>query len=60
MALYRAYFLDSEGHITFVRVIDCADDDSARREGEKLLDGRAIEIWDGNRPVHRLEAKPLR
>lgn len=54
MANYRAYFLNSEGHIVSVRAIECADDIGAIREAETFGDARDIEIWDGTRMVSRL------
>jgi hypothetical protein len=56
MAPYRACFLDTDGHIISARTLRCADDESARQEAEKLRDGRVIEVWDGRRLVHRVEA----
>ena len=55
MASYRAYFLNSDGHIVSVRAIDCADDTAAIREAESFREGREVEIWDGTRMVTRLQ-----
>jgi hypothetical protein len=57
MANYRAYFVNSDGHIVGAHVLAGVDDISATREAEKLRDGRDIEIWDGTRMVTRLPAK---
>jgi hypothetical protein len=54
MANYRAYFVNSDGHIVSVRAIACGDDAEAIREAEKLRDERDIELWDGTRMVTRL------
>jgi hypothetical protein len=53
---YRAYALNSQGHITGPPEIISADsDDAAIREAEALSEGRGIEVWREGRLVFRLE-----
>jgi hypothetical protein len=60
MPAYRVYTVDKYGHISGpADIIDAADDEAARQEAKRMLDGHAIEIWDGTRriakfdPLHR-------
>ncbi len=53
---YRLYVLSSDGHITGPPdTIECEDDRGAIETAKQLLDGKAIEVWDGNRLVIRVE-----
>ena len=52
MPSYRLYFLDRDAHIsTPPEVLDCADDAEALQKAKKFLDGKDLEVWDGNRRV---------
>jgi hypothetical protein len=58
MPHYRLYTLRADGHIAGLpAVIECPDDPAAVQEAKKILDGRAIEVWDRARMVIRLEPK---
>jgi len=56
---YRAYTVGTDGHITSSRAFRCADDGEAVTWAEQLQDGRAIEVWSGERFVIRLD-NPLK
>jgi hypothetical protein len=43
--------LDKSGHVETAAVVQAADDDEAKTEARKLVDGKAIELWDRNRRV---------
>ena len=55
MHAYRAYIIGSDGHI--VRRIDlhCENDDDAKERAKQLVDGHAIELWDGPRKITKFE-----
>ncbi|MDP1585607.1 MAG: hypothetical protein Q8M18_19485 [Bradyrhizobium sp.] len=53
---YRFYFLSADGRIDGPsRDHRCPDDDAALIEAKQLLDGQAIEIWQGKRKVARID-----
>ena len=57
MAHYRIYVLDSGDHISEPpEEVECADDQAAIERAQSLLNGRAIEVWEGARCVARLES----
>lgn len=47
MATYRAYFLDSENHITERRDLEAESEAEAMKIASQWRDGKAIEIWCG-------------
>ena len=52
---YRIYKLDKEGHIYGPpAVVQCADDQEALKEARRALDGRDIELWQGERFIRKL------
>ena len=55
MPHYRAYTVGDDG--SFIACIDllCDNDEAAIEEAKRLLDGRAIELWQGERRVVRME-----
>lgn len=53
-APYRAFFLDEKNHIRSARVLEATDDEGAKAEAAKYVDGLDIEIWQGTRVVARL------
>jgi hypothetical protein len=53
---YRIYTLRDDGHISSpADVIKCPDDQTALEEAKLVLNGKVIEVWDGARPVARLD-----
>jgi hypothetical protein len=45
MPHYRAYVLDEHGHLLGALRIDCIDDETAKEQAERLLDGHDGELW---------------
>lgn len=58
MAEYRAYTLDSEGHITGFEPIVCTCDEEAITQAKRLVDGHDVELWSGRRFVILLRSAP--
>ncbi|MBX9934853.1 MAG: hypothetical protein K2Y56_25640 [Methylobacterium sp.] len=50
---YRALLLDLGGKILRVRIIAGFDDEEASDMARDMLDGRAVELWDGNHLIER-------
>lgn len=48
-ARYRAVLLGPLGQIVGLIALTARDDDVARQLAEALVDGRAVELWDGLR-----------
>jgi hypothetical protein len=55
MTEYRAYVIGRDDRIVSARELVCENDEAAIAEVKKLLLGRTIEIWSGNRFVIRLD-----
>jgi hypothetical protein len=56
MPEYSIYAIDKDGHISGAAVIiDAADDQAAREEAKRGLDGQTIELWDGPRRIARFD-----
>jgi hypothetical protein len=54
---YRLYSVKPDGHISAPPVlIDCPNDQEAVAEAVSLMDGIAVEVWEGSRLVERIEA----
>lgn len=50
MQRYRAYLMEN-GHVWTVLELSCTDDDDAKRQTERLLNGRDIELWQSDRRI---------
>ena len=57
---YRLYVLKSDGHIQNGEWVGFTDDAAAIAYMQSKLDGHALELWDGNRFIQRLEPIPAR
>jgi hypothetical protein len=57
MPEYRAYLVGQDGHFVGSESLVCRDDGEAIAEARRLLDGRDIEVWSGERFVLKMEAK---
>jgi hypothetical protein len=55
---YRAYLLDDWGVLSNGSTLFCDSDEQAVALATLLSDGYAVEVWDGDRLVQRLPAKP--
>jgi hypothetical protein len=51
---YRAYTVNLDGHFLKSDGFECADDDSAVKHAQLLVDAHDIELWCGNRFVAKL------
>jgi hypothetical protein len=53
---YRLFEIGENGHIVDrYDLPNCINDDDARRRARQLLDGHAIEVWDGACLIDRVE-----
>ena len=58
MPTYRIYTLSKDEHIDRAPLlIDCPDDEAAIEKARQFLDGHALEVWDQQRKIGRLEPK---
>jgi hypothetical protein len=55
---YRAYVVGLDGHILSSREFVAADDDAALELTRQFVDGHDIELWNDERFVAKLEARP--
>ena len=56
MTEYRIFAFDENNHVLGVpAIIECEDDQAAIEAAKKLLDGNALEIWNLQKQVARLE-----
>ena len=54
---YRVYSVDGAGKIVSADWVEAEDDAHALREAEQRLDGVALEVWDLQRLVGRIESR---
>jgi hypothetical protein len=60
MPIYRAYFVDREGHIHCPpKVIECADDQEAAEKAEQFADGQDVELWQAQRVVAKFRTDSI-
>ena len=52
---YRAYTVGDDGHFAASRAFTCANDGDAIVWAKRLLDGRDVELWSGDRFVIKLD-----
>jgi hypothetical protein len=57
MPEYRVYVVGGDGHFQRSIPLDCASDEIAKQEAEKLVDGHDVELWQRDRKIARLECK---
>lgn len=53
---YRAYVIGPDGHIQNRVDLYCEDDEAAKVEAAKLVDGVGIELWQLNRRICEFKA----
>jgi hypothetical protein len=58
MAHYRVYFLDGASHINEAAALDCENDEEAIKKATGIRYSHAIEVWQGERLVKRIEPEP--
>lgn len=57
MSYYRLYYLNQLGHIRQAVDWECDGDRSALAMAEQRADGRAMELWSGDRRVAEFAAR---
>ena len=57
VAEYRAYAIGSDGHIVGWKPLICEDDKEAIDKAGEGLEGRAVELWCGERFIARFPAE---
>ncbi|MCP3410502.1 hypothetical protein [Bradyrhizobium sp. CCGB01] len=55
MGNYRAYLIGADGHIEQRVDLEVPDEATAREKAELLVDGHAVELWDGATRIARFE-----
>lgn len=55
MEAYYAYIMGHDDHITSRVIVTSEDDAEAKRLAKQLVDGHAVELWQGARLVERFE-----
>jgi hypothetical protein len=59
MQYYRAYIMDDDGHILKPPVeLHCENDDAAKEQARKLVDGHDVELWQLDRKVSVFWSEP--
>ena len=58
MPNFRAYIIDADGHIQRRIDLEVANESAARDRARQLVDGHAVELWDGATKLARFE--PIR
>lgn len=54
---YYAYVIGDDGHIANRVDVVCDNDEDALRHAEQLVDGHAIELWQGARRIATLRPR---
>jgi hypothetical protein len=54
---YRVYTLGEDGHIVRRTEIYCLADDAALERAKNLVDGHAVELWEGDRRTALIDGK---
>jgi hypothetical protein len=52
---YYAFVIGEDGHITNRVEVICDDDEEAKRCARQMVDGHAIELWQGARMIASFE-----
>ena len=55
---YRTDMIGRDGTIVNAIEIDCTDDEAAIESAKQLVDGHDIELWQRDRRVAKVNAKP--
>jgi hypothetical protein len=53
---YRVQFIDVEGNVVRTERLQAATDDEALALASTMIDGYAVELWDGLRFVEHIDA----
>lgn len=58
MPTYRIFRVDAGGHIPGPStIIECETEQQALQQARQLVDGLAVELWEGARMIRRFESK---
>jgi hypothetical protein len=57
MADYRAYIIGHDGHFVTFKQLECINDDDAKEQAKRLVDGHDVELWQRARKVARFERR---
>lgn len=52
---FRAYIIDADGHIALRIDIEALDETAARDRAKQLVNGHAVELWEGATKIARFE-----
>jgi len=55
---FRAFVIGPDGHVIDRIDLVCDSEDDARERAAQLVDGHAIELWEGARRIARFEPQP--
>ena len=55
-SFYRAILIDGDGHTVSMYRIMAAGDDEAVSQAKALVDGHAVDLWDGVRFIEHFPA----
>lgn len=55
---YRAFVIGRDGHVMGRVDLLCADEEEAKERARQLVDGHAIELWEGSRRIERFDPHP--
>ena len=55
MPYYYAYLIDADGRIAKREIIECDDDEQAKRMAKQITDSHAIELWQEARMIATFE-----
>jgi len=56
---YRAFIIGPDGHISGRVDMICENEDEARRRAKLLADGHAVELWEADHRIERLEPETI-
>jgi len=52
---YRAFIIGRDGHVVDRVDLLCSNEADARQRAKQLVDGQAVELWEGARQIERFE-----
>jgi hypothetical protein len=55
MGEYRAYVIGADGHIQLRVDLVVPDETTARKRAKQLVNGHAVELWEGATRIERFE-----
>ena len=53
---YRAYIIGHDGHIQKRFEFFCSDDEEAREQAKRYVDGHDVELWQRDRRIAEFKA----